>query len=210
MKTVALEGDFPVVCIGGASANIDDYTELIRKLAPDPGIAIVIINHLSLVNDLLIEALPCCTEMLVDLITDGMPVQPNHIYISPDERDLHLLNGKFCLKPISKPTGWPDVISVFLRSLAANWRGQIIAVIYAGYDGDGAAALCSVKQAGGITIAQRTEIAGQPDMPLSAIASGYVDFILSIEGIAREIERAARAAKAEVVDGNEEPGFLPG
>jgi chemotaxis response regulator CheB len=202
-RTGTVARDFPVVCIGGASADIDDYTDLIRKLPADLRIAIVIINHLSLVNDLLLEALPSCTDMLVGLIRDMMPVQPNHVYISPEERDLHIVDGVFRLKTISKPMGWPDVISVFLRSLARNWHGQLIAVIYAGYDGDGAAALSDVKGVGGITIAQRTEAAGQPDMPLSAIATGNVDFILSVEGIAKEIERTAMAAKAQVALGEE-------
>jgi two-component system, chemotaxis family, protein-glutamate methylesterase/glutaminase len=53
-----------------------------------------------------------------------------------------MLNGGFRLKPISKPRGWPDVITVFLRSLTKHWNGKIIAVIVSGYDGDGAAALC--------------------------------------------------------------------
>jgi len=195
-KTGPAAGDFPLVCVGGASADIDDYTNLIRTLPPELGIAIVIINHLSLVNDLLLEALPRCTSMAVDLIGDGMPVQPDHVYISPDERDLHIIDGEFHLRPTSKPMGWPDVISVFLRSLARHWHGPLIAVIYSGYDGDGAAALSDVKGVGGITIALRTDTSGQPDMPLSAIASGHVDFILSIGGIAQEIERAAMAAKA--------------
>ena len=197
-KTGSRTGDFPLVCIGGASADVDDYTNLIRKLPADLGIAIVIVNHLSLVNDLLLEALPGCTDMLVDLISDRMPVQPNHIYISPEEQDLSLLDGQFRLKATSKPMGWPDVISLFLRSLSRNWHGQLVAVIYSGYDGDGASALSEVKAVGGITIALRIEMSGQPDMPLSAIASGHVDFILSIEGIAKEIERTAIAAKAQV------------
>jgi chemotaxis response regulator CheB len=84
---------------------------------------------------------------------------------------------------------------VFLRSLTQNWDGQLIAVILSGYDGDGAAALCGIKEVGGITIAQKIETAGQPDMPLSAIASGCIDFILSVENIAKEIERIARASR---------------
>jgi two-component system, chemotaxis family, protein-glutamate methylesterase/glutaminase len=71
--------------------------------------------------------------------------------------------------------------------------GKIIAVIVSGYDGDGAAALCGIKEVGGITIAQKLETAGQPDMPESAIASGCIDFVLSPEDIAREIVRIARA-----------------
>jgi len=56
-----------------------------------------------------------------------------------------------------------------------------------GYDGDGAAALCGIRDAGGITIAQAPATARFPDMPDSAIASGCVDFILSPEAIAGKI-----------------------
>ena len=46
------------------------------------------------------------------------------------------------------------MITVFLRLLTENWDGQLIAVIVSGYDGDGADALCGIKDVGGITIAQ--------------------------------------------------------
>jgi len=81
------------------------------------------------------------------------------------------------------------VITVFLRSLTRNWDGKIIAVIVSGYDGDGAAALCGIREVGGITIAQKPETASQPDMPDSAIASGCIDFVLSPEDIAQKIVR---------------------
>jgi chemotaxis response regulator CheB len=85
------------------------------------------------------------------------------------------------------------VITVFLRSLTENWDGKLIAVIVSGYDGDVAAALGGIREAGGIVIAQKLETAAHPDMPESAIASGYVDFVLSPEDIAREIVQVARS-----------------
>ncbi|OXC76080.1 Chemotaxis protein methyltransferase CheR [Caballeronia sordidicola] len=127
----------------------------------------------------------------MELITQGLVLQPNHVFIIPAQRDLHVLNGEFRLKPISKPRGWPDVITVFLHSLTQHWDGKLVAVIVSGYDGDGAAALCGIKEAGGITIAQKLETATEPDMPESAIATGCIDFVLSPEGIAREIARIA-------------------
>ena len=83
------------------------------------------------------------------------------------------------------------MITVFMRSLTENWDGKLIAIIVSGLDGDGAAALHGIKEVGGITLAQKPETAGQPGMPESAIASGYIDFILSPEGIAKEIVRIA-------------------
>jgi chemotaxis response regulator CheB len=113
------------------------------------------------------------------------------VFIIPAQRDLHVLAGEFRLKPISKPRGWPDVITVFLRSLTHHWNGKLIAVIVSGFDGDGAAALCGIKEVGGITIAQKLETAAQPDMPESAIESGCIAFVLSPEDIAKEIVRIA-------------------
>ena len=195
MKAKSATKDFPVVCVGGSAGGLDAYIRLLQNMPADMGVAIVIVNHLRTVATLLHEILPQHTKMPVELITDRLDIRPDHVFIIPEKRDLHVLNDEFRLKPISKPRGWPDVITVFLRSLTLNWDGKLIAVIVSGYDGDGAEALCGIKDAGGITIAQKPETAAQPDMPESAIASGCIDFILSPEEIAKEIVRIAHTAK---------------
>ena len=185
------ERDFPVVCVGGSAGGLDAYTRLLQHLPVDMGVAIVIVNHLRTVATMLHQILPRFTQMPVELITEKLQIQPNRVFIIPEQRDLHVLDGEFRLKPISKPRGWPDVITVFLRSLTEHWDGKLIAVIVSGYDGDGAAALCGIREVGGTTIAQRLDTARQPDMPESAIASGCIDFILSPEDIAQQIVRIA-------------------
>ncbi|WP_295391695.1 chemotaxis protein CheB [uncultured Thiodictyon sp.] len=192
MKTEADARDFPVVCVGGSAGGLDAYIRLLQHLPADMGVAIVIVNHLRTVATLLHEILPHYTKMPVELITDHLLIRQNRVFIIPEQRDLHILDGAFHLEPISKPRGWPDVITVFLRSLTEHWSGKLIAVIVSGYDGDGAAALCGIKEVGGITIAQKLATAKRPDMPESAIASGCIDFILSPEDIAQEIVRIAR------------------
>jgi chemotaxis response regulator CheB len=194
MKAQSVAKDFPVVCVGGSAGGLDAYIRLLQHLPADMGVAIVIVNHLRTVATRLHELLPRYTEMQVELITESLLIEPNHVFIIPEQRDLHVLDGEFRLKPISKPRGWPDVITVFLRSLTQNWDGKLIAVIVSGYDGDGAAALCGIKEVGGITIAQKPDTAAQPDMPESAIASGCIEFVLSPENIAQEIIRIAHAA----------------
>jgi chemotaxis response regulator CheB len=194
MQDKSVARDFPVVCVGGSAGGLDAYTRLLRHLPADMGVAIVIVNHLRTVATMLHQILPRYSAMPVELITERLLIQPNRVYIIPEQRDLHVLDGEFRLKPISKPRGWPDVITVFLRSLTQHWGGTLIAVIVSGYDGDGAAALCGIREVGGITIAQKPDTAGQPDMPGSAIASGCIDFVLSPEDIAQEIVRIARAA----------------
>lgn len=192
MKKSRADRTFPVVCIGGSAGGLDAYIRLLKNLPCDTGVAFVIVNHVRTFATLLHEILPRYTAMPVTLITEKLIIEPNRVFIIPPQRDLHVLNGEFRLKPISKPRGWPDVITVFLRSLTENWEGKLIAVIVSGYDGDGAAALCGIREAGGIVIAQKLDTAAQPDMPESAIESECVDFVLSPENIAKEISRIAR------------------
>ncbi len=191
MKHQHAAKDFPVVCVGGSAGGLDAYTRLLRNLPADMGVAIVIVNHLRTVATMLHEILPRYTTMPVRLITEKLDIRPDHVFIIPEKRDLHVMDGEFRLTPISKPWGWPDVITIFLRSLTRHWDGQLIAVIVSGYDGDGAEALCEIRDIGGVTIAQTLETAKKPDMPESAIASGCVDFILSPEEIAAKIVQIA-------------------
>lgn len=201
MRLGALDADlnvalkkFPVVCIGGSAGGLDSYIRLLQNFPCDMGVAIVIVNHITKVPTQLHEVLPRFTTMPVHLITENMQIEPNRVFIIPANRDLHVQNGEFNLEPISKPQGWPDVITVFLRSLAKHWDGTLIAVIVSGYDGDGAEALCEIRNMGGITFAQIPATAKQPDMPNSAIGSSCIDLILSPEEIAKEIVRIDRAS----------------
>lgn len=198
--------NFPVVCVGGSAGGLDAYIRLLKHLPADMGVAVVIVNHITTMPTQLHEVLPRFSRMPVDLITEDLQIRPNRVYIIPANRDLHVDGGVFHLTPISKPRGWPDVITVFLRSMTRFWDGKLIAVIVSGFDGDGAAALCGIKAAGGITIAQKPSTATQPDMPHSAIASGCIDWVLSPEDIAKEIIRIAyaqapsKAAQCSVAD----------
>ncbi len=184
---------FPVVCVGGSAGGLDAYTRLLENLPDDMGVAIVFVNHLRTVATLLHEILPRYTKMPVELITERLDIRPNHVFVIPAKHDLHIIDNEFILKPISKPRGWPDTITVFLHSLVQNWNGKLIAVIVSGYDGDGSDALCGIKAAGGITIAQKPDTAAMPDMPNSAIESGCIDLILTPEEIAKEIIRIAHS-----------------
>ncbi len=184
----------PVVCVGGSAGGLDAYIRLLQHLPVDLGVAIVIVNHVRTLATQLHKILPRHTQMSVELITESLRIEPNHVFIIPEQRDLHVINGQFHLRPFSKPRGWSDVITVFLNSLTEHWDGQLVAVIVSGYDGDGAAALCGIRDVGGITIAQRPDTAKVSDMPESAIASGCIDFVLSPEEIAVKLVQIAHSA----------------
>ena len=188
--------NFPIVCVGGSAGGLDAYVRLLKNLPDDMGVAVVIVNHITHAPTRLHEVLGGFTKMPVELIEEKLEVEPNRVYIIPSNRELHVdADGQFRLRPIAKKRGWSEVITVFLRSLTNCWDGKLIAVIVSGFDGDGAAALCGIREVGGITIAQKQSTAGQPDMPQSAIDTGCIDFVLPPEEIAIKIVEIALAEK---------------
>jgi len=191
-STNSLRG-FPVACLGGSAGGLKPYTEVVREIPPDAGLAVVIVNHLRRTQTRLPQILAGNTSMPVKLIRSGLRLQPNHIYVSPPNRGVTLQDGAFRLSPLSKERGWPTVITVFLESLAHEWKGQAIAAIFSGLEADGANALRSIKAAGGVTFAQKVETAEQPSMPQRALDTGCVDFELTPAEIGRELGRIARA-----------------
>src|ERR1700681_2053109 len=105
MKAKSAAREFPIVCVGGSAGGLDAYTRLLRHLPADMGVAIVIVNHQRTLATHLHEVLPDFTTMPVELITEGLVIQPNHVFIIPAQRDLHIFDGGFRLMPISKPRG---------------------------------------------------------------------------------------------------------
>jgi two-component system, chemotaxis family, protein-glutamate methylesterase/glutaminase len=181
--------NFPVVCLGASAGGLDAYTRLLREIPAEAGFAVVVVNHLRRQPTMLPELLGKAASMHVQRITEGMPLERNHVYVIPPNCDLTLSDHAFHLSPLSKPYGWPSVITVFLKSLAETWTGLPVAVILSGMGPDGADALRAIKTAGGITFAQKPETAEHPGMPENAIDTGFVDFELSPEEIAHELVR---------------------
>jgi chemotaxis response regulator CheB len=181
-----------IVCFGASAGGLQAYRAILSLLPADTGMAFIIVHHQPADGkSLLTEILPMVTKMPVVLITDGETVKPDHVYVVPAGQQVTMDGDRFRIAPLFKTAGWPKNISVFLRSLARDREKRAIAVILSGFDSDGAAALKSIKEAGGIVIAQDFKTARQPDMPESAVRTGCVDFVLSPDRIASELMRIA-------------------
>jgi chemotaxis response regulator CheB len=46
---------FPVVCVGGSAGGLDAYIKLLTHLPADMGVAIVIVNHITILPTMLHE-----------------------------------------------------------------------------------------------------------------------------------------------------------
>jgi two-component system CheB/CheR fusion protein len=179
-----------VVCFGASAGGFEAYCSILSLLSADTGMAYIIVHHQPADgNSLLVDILSRKTEMPVVLVADGQIVEADHVYVVPPGKQVTMDGDAFRLSPLGKPSGWPKNISIFLQSLAEDRQKRAIAVILSGYDSDGAAALAAIKRAGGLVFAQDFQTAKQPDMPKSAVETGWVDRLLPPAEIAAQLER---------------------
>ena len=179
-----------VVCFGASAGAFEAYCTILSLLPPDTGMAYIIVHHQPAVGkSLLVDILPRVTDMTVVLVADGEKVKADHVYVVPAGMQVTMDGDLFRLSPLVKTPGWPKNISIFLQSLAEDRRKRAIAVILSGFDSDGAAALESIKKAGGLVFAQEFQTAKQPDMPQSAVKTGWVDRLLPPAEIAAQLGR---------------------
>jgi chemotaxis response regulator CheB len=188
------EEPLSVVCFGASAGGFEAYCSILSLLSADTGMAYIIVHHQPANGKpLLLEILSRLTEMPVVLVADGEIVKADHVYVVPPGMQVTMDGDAFRLSPLGKPSGWPKNISIFLQSLAEDRLKRAIAVILSGYDSDGAAALESIKKAGGLVFAQEFRTAEHPDMPESAIKTGWVDRLLPPAEIAAQLERIGAA-----------------
>jgi two-component system, chemotaxis family, CheB/CheR fusion protein len=198
---VSAADTWPIVGIGASAGGVEALGGFFRGLPERPGLAIVIVTHLSPEREsLLHEIVSRYTALPVHVAADGMRVEENHVYVLPADAILgiekrHLLIRKNTSRRERKP------IDIFFSSLAVDVGELAAGVVLSGADADGTLGIKAIKERGGLTLAQVRDGFGphHPDMPDSAIATGLVDFAVPVEQMgAKLIEFAHRV---EMLDG---------
>lgn len=185
--------DFVIVAIGASAGGLEAFTELMRALPTNTGMAFVLIQHLDPTHhSMLTELVSKATEMTVLEVENGMRVEANHVYVIPPNSVMSIGNRALVLNPREDAHATRMTVDSFMRSLAEDQGGRSVGVILSGSGTDGTLGLAEIQAQGGVTFAQDETTARHDGMPRSAIASGAVDFVLPPKEIARELVRIAR------------------
>ncbi|MEO8370255.1 MAG: chemotaxis protein CheB [Candidatus Solibacter sp.] len=187
-----------IVGVGASAGGLEAFTDLLRHLPDDTGMAFVLIQHLDRTHEShLTELLAKESRMPVAEVRDGTRAEANHVYVIPARFNLALSDG-FLLTPRRPATGRNMPIDAFLTSLASERGKKSLGVVLSGTATDGTLGLQAIKAAGGVTFIQDAATAKFDSMPLSALATGVADFVLPPAGIARQLVAIARAAQAPI------------
>jgi len=171
----------PVVGVGASAGGLEALIGLLEAMPSDCGLAIVIIHHANPHHEsLMVDLLSKRTAMPVAFAHSGAVVEPNHVYVIPPNSFLALENGELRLSPPEAGHSVRLPIDFFLRSLAVECRERAVAIILSGTGSDGTLGVTTVKENGGMAMAQDPAEAGQDGMPRSAIATRFIDHVLRV------------------------------
>ena len=179
--------EFPVVGVGASAGGLEAFASFFRQMPKDTGMAFILIQHIepSHVSNM-VELIQKYTRMPVIEVKDQVKVEPNHVYMIPQDRATSISDR---ILKLSEPTGnlTGHSIDPFFRSLAQDLKDQAICVILSGTASDGTIGARAVKAEAGLVLVQDPQDARYDGMPRSAIEAGLADFILPADKMAAKL-----------------------
>src|SRR3954468_10247338 len=144
-----------VVGIGASAGGLDPLERFFEEVPRDAGMAYVVVQHLSPdFKSLMDELLARHTQLPILLVQDGMPVEPDHVYLIPPKKEMIISGGRLLLSERDRQQELALPIDVFFRSLAQDCGRRAVAVVLSGSGSDGSRGIRDVHLAGGTVIVQ--------------------------------------------------------
>lgn len=185
----------PVVGLGGSAGAIQALREFFAAMPPQPGMAFVVVLHLSPEHEsILAELLQRVTALRVLKVSGTVAMEPDTVYVVPPGKVLEVRDGSLVLAPLPPDRHRHVAVDLLFRTLADTQGARATAIVLSGADGDGAIGIKRIKERGGLTIAQDPEEAQAAGMPSSAIATGMVDWVLPVAQMAERVIEYHRMA----------------
>ena len=206
----------PIIGMGGSAGGLEAFQKFFGTMPADSGMAFVLAQHLDPRHETMVpELLGRVTSMHVSQAGDGMPIEPNQVYVIPPNALLTVEKGHVRIQPPkdAHSTGRTAIDTLF-RSLAEDQGGNTVCILFSGSGTDGTLGLRAVKEHGGMSMAQTPESAKHDSILRSAIATGMVDHVLGPDDMpAKLIEyatflRKARRELAQEVEAQENEEIL--
>ena len=184
------DGNLYLIGIGASAGGLDAIQKLFDHIPADTGMSFIIVQHLSPdFKSLMPELLAKHTSMTIYTASDKQVIEPNCIYLTQRNKNLHVKGNKIFLLDQGHKQGLNLPIDVFFHTLGEEYKDRSVGIILSGTGSDGSRGIKTIKEAGGIVIVQDPLSAQFDGMPNSAIATHMADYILIPELIAAAITK---------------------
>src|SRR5215469_13819873 len=123
---------------------------------------------------------------------DGADIEGGTIYLCAADAITTIQNDRFGVRPAQQAPGERATIDSFLVSLAEERAEQSIGVVLAGTGGDGTLGTATLKDHGGLALAEKVVNENSDHLADSSTPAAIADFVLAPEDIPEHIQVYAR------------------
>ena len=168
-----------VVVIGASAGGIETLRILMAALPPDLAAPVCVVMHTAPQSPgVLADILGRAGSLTVLTASTGARLKPGTVYVAPPDYHLLVEPGTLRLTKGPRENRFRPAIDPLFRSAAQVYGPATIGVILSGNLDDGSAGLWTIKQLGGVAVAQDPDDALYPGMPRHAIEHVNVDHVL--------------------------------
>lgn len=197
-----------VVGIGASAGGLGAFKSFLANTPADIGMAFVLVQHLAPAHkSILVELLRAQSVLPVVAASDGLTVQENCVYVIPPDATLTIQDGVLQLVSPAPAREHRRPIDSFFISLAEDCGERAVGIVLAGVGNDGTAGIRSIKEHGGLTLAQAEfDATALQGMPSNAVATGLIDHVIPVEAMPAKLivyhKHMTEVANSKDRDGN--------
>lgn len=147
---MTLTPEFPIVGVGASAGGVEALEGFFRGIPPAPGVAFVVVTHLSPSREShLSEVVSRYTSLPVLTAVDNQQIEINSVYVLP--RDALMSVSHRRLRVLKRPADLPGrrPIDLFFSALARDCGDFAAGVILSGGNSDGTLGIKAIKEHGG-------------------------------------------------------------
>jgi two-component system chemotaxis response regulator CheB len=174
-----------VVVIGASAGGVQALIELISRLPADLPASIFVVLHMATAAP---SALPLIlsrhSALPLAQAVEGESIVPGRVYIARPDYHLLIEDGHVRLGHGPKEHHTRPALDPLFRTAAEVYGRRVVGVVLTGARSNGALGLLAVKEHGGVAMVQQPDEALWPSMPLSAMRTVRVDYVLPLSQLA--------------------------
>ena len=178
-----------VVAIAASTGGPAALATILGRLPPTTPVPILIVQHITAgFHEGLVDWMASVSALEVRLARDGDQLRAGQVLFAPAEAHLGVDGRDRVALSADPPIGGhrPSATHLF-RSVAERYGGGAVGTILTGMGDDGVAGLRTLKEAGGLVLAQDESTSVVYGMPREAAVLGVVDRVLPVGEIACEL-----------------------
>jgi two-component system chemotaxis response regulator CheB len=175
-----------IVAMAASTGGPAALAQILRRLPADWAVPVLVVQHIGAGFDAgLVRYLDESCHLPVALAEDGREVTDGRVYVSPAEAHLGVTTDRQLTVTAAEPIdGYRPSADHLFRSVAAAFGPAAVGAVLTGMGRDGAEGLLTLRQAGGLTIAQDESTSIVYGMPRQAVLRGAAEEVLPLEDVA--------------------------